>query len=123
MHLLVEAHHGLSIVAILTSLLWTIIVFAAPRRAIGLRMLGRLVHFAAIAAAGLYGASGSIILAAQMKPGLGLLLACAVIASGFAGRAGRSALSSGRKMLAVRVTMLQIALLGTAIGGMSGLAT
>lgn len=121
MHLLVEARNSLAIVAMLTSLLWAIIVFAAPPRAVGLRVFGRLIHFGAIAAMVLYGTSGFIVLAARMRLGLGLLLACAVIAYGFAGKVGRSALATGRKVLAVRLTIFQLALLVVAIASMPGL--
>lgn len=122
MHLLVAAHHSLSIMSMLASLLWAIIVFAAPRRAIGLRKVGRLVYFGAIAVTGLYGASGLIVLAARMRLGLGILLACVVIVYGFAGSVGRLALAAGRKVLAVRVTMFQLVLIAAAIIRTPGLA-
>lgn len=122
MHLLVAVHHSLSVTSVLASILWAIIVFAAPRRAIGLGKVGRLVHFGAIAATGLYGVTGVVVLAARMKLGWGILLACVVIAYGFAGRAGRLALAAGRKVLAVRTTLFQLTLIAAAIIRMPGLA-
>ncbi|MGA2492607.1 MAG: hypothetical protein ABSF67_06605 [Roseiarcus sp.] len=116
--LLLKAHVGLAVLALVLTLGWGAIVVAATA---GPGRSPRLVYIGAMASTGLVGVTGVIAafaggFATMAFPWIGLV---AVAGHGFAGARSRRSLAADRKRAAIAAAALQAALLLVAYGVMT----
>ena len=116
--MLLMAHVGLAVLALLLTLGWTAFVVAASP---GRGRPSRLVYIGAIASTGLVGVTGIVLafaggFATMAFPWIGLV---AVAGHGFAGARSRKFLAADRKGAAIAAAALQVVLLLVAYGVMT----
>src|SRR5690606_1761170 len=118
-----HGHQGLALLSLLLTLGWAAVVLFAPRPTANLVGMQRLFYIGAMAATGLAGVSGLVLVALAMGTWLALLFPwlglVAVAAHGFAGVRSRKALVAGNKGMAVVAVVVQILLLVAAYGLMT----
>jgi hypothetical protein len=111
--LFLDIHRGISMLAMLLALPWSLIVILAPERPIALGRLGRPAYKGAIVSMVLAGLTSFLLAAwrswlpvAYAWIGLGAVFVYVV-----AGALAREALLAGRKSRAIKAAMIQVALL------------
>jgi succinate dehydrogenase hydrophobic anchor subunit len=116
--LLLKAHVGLAVLALLLTLGWAAFIVAASA---GAGRWSRLTYIGAMASTGVVGVTGVIAafaggFAAMAFPWIGLV---AVAGHGFAGMRSRRYLAADRERSALGAAALQVALLVVAYGVMT----
>ena len=117
-----HSHQGLALLALLLTLGWAAVVLLAPRTTQPLGRMQRLCYIGAMAATGLAGLTGLLLVLLQSSwmtllfPWLGLV---AVVGNGIAGARSRKALIAGNRALAIVAVVVQILLLVAAYGLMT----
>lgn len=117
-----HSHQGLALLALLLTLGWAAVVLMAPRTTQSLGRMQRLCYIGAMAATGLAGITGLMLVLLQstwmslLFPWLGLV---AVVGHGIAGARSRKALIAGNRALAIVAVVVQILLLVAAYGLMT----
>lgn len=110
--MLITVHRGLSVTAILLTVLWVAVAAGAPRRPVRLGKFGRAVYIGAIASTGLAGLAGLLLLpAGNLTWALALTGLVAVAGHGVAGKRSRATLTRGQKRSAKLAALMQLALL------------
>lgn len=118
-----HGHQGLALLSLLLTIGWAVVVLFTPRITAALGRTQRLFYIGSMAATGLAGVTGLVLVAlatgswlALLFPWLGLV---AVAGHGFAGVRSRKALLAGNKTVAVVAVVVQILLLVAAYGLMT----